>query len=170
MLSTKLTSPLFATFFFSVSMISKLYSAFNVRLPCSRAAFATYAPAVFIPILLLTFAWSPWDGWRLLGAVLVIVFLVLLTVARLQLGNSFSVTAQARKLVTTGVYSRVRHPIYVFSSVIVLGFAFYFKISWIAFLLMIILPVQFFRACQEEKVLIRAFGEAYLSYRKTTRF
>ncbi|MEA5534088.1 methyltransferase family protein [Crocosphaera sp. XPORK-15E] len=134
------------------------------------AAFVTYVPAVFIPILLLTFAWSPWDRWRLIGAVLVIVFLVLLTVARLQLGNSFSVTAQAKKLVTTGVYSRIRHPIYVFSSVIILGFAFYFKAPLIAAILIIILPMQFFRACQEERVLIQSFGEIYLVYRKTTWF
>ena len=143
---------------------------FNMRLPCTLAAFATYIPAVYIPILLLTFARPPWDRWRFLGAALVIVFLVLLTVARLQLGNSFSVTAQAKKLVTTGIYSRIRHPIYIFSSVIVLGFAFYFKTSWIASLLIIILPVQFFRACREEKVLIRAFGETYLFYRNTTWF
>lgn len=170
MLSTKLTCPLLATFFFLVSIILELYSPFNMQLPCSRAAFVTYVPAVSIPILLLTFAWPPWDRWRLLGAVLVIIFLVLLTVARLQLGNSFSVTAQAKKLVTTGIYSRVRHPIYIFSSVIVLGFAFYFKNPWIASLLIVVLPGQFFRACHEEKVLIRAFGEAYLVYREKTWF
>ncbi|AOC54365.1 hypothetical protein amyaer_3666 [Microcystis aeruginosa NIES-2481] len=40
----------------------------------------------------------------------------------------------------------------------------------IASLLIVILPVQFFRACREEKVLIRAFGETYLFYRNTTWF
>ena len=135
-----------------------------------EAAFVTYVPAVFVPILLVAFAWLPWDIWRVLGVILVLIFLALLTAARLQLGNSFSITAEARKLVTTGLYSRIRHPIYVFSSVMFLGFVLYFKIPWLAALLVVILPMQYFRAHQEEKVLFQAFGETYLAYKKTTWF
>ena len=36
------------------------------------------------------------------------------TVARLQLGSSFSARARANQLVTTGLYSKFRHPIYLF--------------------------------------------------------
>ena len=45
---------------------------------------------------------------------------VLLT-ARYQLGDSFSVSPQARRLVTHGVYSRIRNPLYVFSTLMILG-------------------------------------------------
>ncbi|WP_291271542.1 isoprenylcysteine carboxylmethyltransferase family protein [Geothrix sp.] len=136
----------------------------------TEAAFVTYVPPAAILVLMVTFAWSPWDLWRILGAIIVIVFLALLTVARRQLGNSFSITAEARNLVTTGIYSRLRHPVYVFSSVLVLGLALYFKMPWLAVILIIILPMQFLRARQEEKILTQAFGEAYLAYRKTTWF
>ena len=136
----------------------------------TEAAFATYVPVVFIPLLMVAFAFSAWDIWRFLGAGTILAFLGLLTVARLQLGNSFSVAAEARKLVTTGIYSRIRHPIYIFSSVMILGFALYLKMPWIVAILIIILPVQFLRARQEEQVLIQAFGETYLAYRKATWF
>lgn len=139
----------------------------------TEAAFATYVPPAVIILIMVATAGVPsipWDLWRVLGAAITVIFLGFLTVARVQLGNSFSITAEARRLVTTGLYSRIRHPVYVFSSGMVLGLALYLKMPWIAAILFVILPMQFFRARQEEKVLIQAFGEAYLAYRKTTWF
>ena len=130
----------------------------------------TYVPPVAILFFMVTLAPAPWNLWQIIGAGLVVVCLGLLTVARLQLGNSFSITAQARSLVTTGIYSRIRHPVYIFSSGMILGLAFYFRMPWIAAMLAFILPVQFLRARQEEKVLVQAFGEAYQNYRETTWF
>ena len=134
------------------------------------AAFVTFVPAVAILVLMLVFARGPWNPWRILGAALILVFLGLLTVARLQLGNSFSVTAQARRLVVSGLYARIRHPVYVFSSFLVLGAALYLQVLWLTVLLAVIVPLQVWRARQEEKVLTLAFGEAYQAYRKTTWF
>jgi protein-S-isoprenylcysteine O-methyltransferase Ste14 len=42
-------------------------------------------------------------------------------VPRYQLGKSFSIRPQARELVTHGLYSKIRNPIYVFGSMIILG-------------------------------------------------
>lgn len=136
----------------------------------TEAAFAAYVPAVLIPIILLSFVWLPWNLWRALGALLVLGFLALITIARIQLGNSFSIEPQARRLVTSGIYSRIRHPIYIFSSMIVLGFSFYFMTPWFAATLILIVPIQIIRAHYEEKILIQTFGEAYLAYRKSTWF
>ena len=36
--------------------------------------------------------------------------------ARWQLGDAFSVAPEARRLVTRGLYARIRHPIYVFGT------------------------------------------------------
>lgn len=60
--------------------------------------------------------WVQISGICLLGA-----GFVLWTVARFQLGASLTVTAQARQLVSAGVYSRIRNPIYVFGSCVVAG-------------------------------------------------
>ena len=68
------------------------------------------------------FVWpGPWNTERYAGVALAMIGIILLFTARFQLGRSFSVTAQARKLVTHGVYSKIRNPIYVFSFMMVVG-------------------------------------------------
>ena len=39
---------------------------------------------------------------------------VLMIISRRQLGKSFSIMPQAKALVTTGLYSRIQHPMYIF--------------------------------------------------------
>lgn len=67
-----------------------------------------YAPAV-------------WTPTRIAGLCLAVSGFVLWTVARFQLGNSFAVTAQARHLVTGGVYGKIRNPIYSFGSLLIVS-------------------------------------------------
>jgi protein-S-isoprenylcysteine O-methyltransferase Ste14 len=91
-------------------------------------------------------------------------------VARLQLGASFSVHAEARQLVDTGLYSRLRHPIYLFGTA-----AFLFVLlalqGWPALVIWaILIPVQVLRARREERVLAEAFGADYEAYRAATWF
>lgn len=81
-----------------------------------------------------------------------VVFLVLLFVARLQLGDAFSIAPEAGNLVTTGVYSKVRHPVYVFGTLAILGVVLYEHL-WPALLAFLVLvPMQILRARAEEKV------------------
>ncbi len=68
------------------------------------------------------FMWNaPWNAMRYIGTILVAVGVGLHGVARFQLGKSFSATAKAHELVTHGLYSKIRNPIYVFSVVAVIG-------------------------------------------------
>jgi protein-S-isoprenylcysteine O-methyltransferase Ste14 len=99
-----------------------------------------------------------------------LVCAILWFVARRQLGVAFSVTAQARQLVTTGLYAKVRHPIYVFGTM-----AFLFVLlalqGWQALVVWaILIPVQVLRARREERVLAQAFGAQYEAYRGSTWF
>jgi len=48
---------------------------------------------------------------RLSGLVLLVVGLFFLAIAHIQLGNSFSIGPEARRLVTQGLYSKIRNPI-----------------------------------------------------------
>ena len=90
--------------------------------------------------------------------------------ARIQLGRSFSVTAKARELVTTGLYSKFRNPIYLFGGMTFLGLAIAWSnlIGWIYVLPTV--PMQFLRIRKEEAVLERAFGEKYRVYKARTWF
>src|SRR5437763_15978587 len=67
-----------------------------------------------------------WAPSRIIGAGMITVSAALLLTARYQLGRSFAVTAQARVLVTRGIYSRIRNPIYVFGAFLVLGVCMFF--------------------------------------------
>ena len=59
---------------------------------------------------------------RLLGLVLILVGLGVLTLARIQFEKESS---KQSGLVTRGVYSRIRHPIYLFSSIAFVGLLLY---------------------------------------------
>ena len=78
-----------------------------------RTAFVIVLPVIAAIVIVVSLWNRPWDFVRILGLLLLVPNFILLTTARLNLGNAFSVSPQAKKLVTTGLYSRVRNPIYV---------------------------------------------------------
>ena len=95
---------------------------------------------------------------------------VLWFIARAQLGEAFSVRPEARRLVTTGLYSKLRHPIYVFGTSAFLLVLLALQ-GWQALILWAILVlVQIVRARREEHTLAEAFGADYEEYRRTTLF
>ena len=90
--------------------------------------------------------------------------------ARFQLGGSFTVKAEARQLVTRGLYSKIRNPIYVFGSMVMAGWILVFgKPVWLLIFLLVI-PLQIWRTRKESAVLESAFGEEYRKYRAGTWF
>ncbi len=111
-----------------------------------------------------------WNGVRIEGAGIAGVSLALLVVARLQLGAAFSIRAKAKTLVTTGIYSRIRNPIYVFSAVFLVGIVIVSE-RWLLLLpIAALVPVQMVRARREARVLAAAFGEEYERYKAGTWF
>jgi protein-S-isoprenylcysteine O-methyltransferase Ste14 len=90
--------------------------------------------------------------------------------ARLQLGDSFSPWADARRLVTTGLYRRIRHPIYVFGGLACFGALVALQVWPIVWLWLALTPIQIVRIRREERVLAAAFGDAYREYRRGTWF
>lgn len=111
-----------------------------------------------------------WTPLRVLGAAVAIPSFLLLVVARIQLGRAFSVSAKATELVTTGLYSRIRNPIYLFSTLGLAGIILYSGRLWLFLLLAALAIVQFLRSRKEEQVLTQRFGSAYLEYKRTTWF
>jgi protein-S-isoprenylcysteine O-methyltransferase Ste14 len=112
-------------------------------------------------------AWSP---HRIAGAAIAIPAFCLWALARLQLGKSFAISAQARELVTHGLYSKIQNPVYVFGTILIAGVIVYLGRPAFFLLLLILIPVQWFRVREERRVLEEKFGDAYRGYRKHTWF
>jgi protein-S-isoprenylcysteine O-methyltransferase Ste14 len=134
------------------------------------AKFVTWVPLAAIGLLIFEFRQQAWDTMRWAGLVLAGTGFILLTVARIHLGNSFSIAPEARQLVTRGVYSRIRHPVYVFSFLGIAGLILYLHVPVFLILLVPIAAMQIWRARTEERVLRNAFGIAYEEYRRRTWF
>jgi protein-S-isoprenylcysteine O-methyltransferase Ste14 len=111
---------------------------------------------------------EPWPPMRIAGATLMLLSLALLFTARLQLGRSFSVRAKATRLVTTGLYRRLRNPIYIFGSFLFIGLAMFIPTWWPLVLLLLIIPMQIARARREAAILEAEFGDEYRRYRART--
>jgi protein-S-isoprenylcysteine O-methyltransferase Ste14 len=107
----------------------------------------------------------------LIGLGMAISGLALVVVARIQLGRSFIIRAEAKRLVTTGLYSRFRHPIYYAGGIANLGlFIAWGKLIPLLFFLLIYPLLQILRARKESKVLEQAFGDEYRRYKARTWF
>jgi len=83
------------------------------------------------------------------------------------LGRSFSILPEGRKLVTTGPYRRVRHPLYVAEAISTLGVTISFLSPPAVALVAAQLLLQLGRVHYEEKVL-RATFPAYAKYSRRT--
>ena len=88
-------------------------------------------------------------------------------VVLVQLRESFSIMAEARQLVTAGVYRRVRHPLYLAEEIAAIGVVMQFFSPWTALILAVQFGFQLRRMGNEEVILSEIFPE-YLAYRERT--
>ena len=134
-------------------------------------------PAIVVPVVVLLLYLfvpgvkeQPWTALRTAGALLAVVGYSMFVTARLQLGKSFAVTPQAKELVTLGLYSRIRNPIYVFVDVMIFGLILALHLYWLFALYPLLVAMHVLRAHREAKVLQLKFGQAYLDYQNQTWF
>jgi len=118
----------------------------------------------------IRYSGMPWTPMRIAGVVIGLPSLALLVLARIELGSSFAITAKAQNLVTHGLYSRIRNPIYFFGALVVVGLLLYIQKPRALWLLVAIIPLQIYRARLEEKVLETKFGAEYQQYKSRTWF
>jgi len=135
----------------------------------------SYFRYVALPLAAVTTVYAltrdlPWTPLSIVGMAMMILGFVFWGMAHVQLGDSFSVRPEARQLVTRGIYSRIRNPIYVFSAIAIAGGALAFeKPLWlVAFV--VIIPMQLIRSRREARVLEEKFGEEYREYARHTWF
>ncbi len=128
-----------------------------------------------VAILALSFVGAhaarlPWNAWRITGIAIAAPAFLLFLSARIELGRAFGVQAKATTLVTTGVYSRIRHPIYCSGAAMILGVIIWTGRPWLLLIFAVLLPLQVVRSRNEERVLTEKFGAAYLDYKRKTWF
>lgn len=131
------------------------------------------APQFIASAVLVTLILSyrvPWNATRYIGLTITVLATVVFLTARYQLGESFSMNPQAKQLVTCGIYSRIRNPLYVFSTLMILGAVIAYQQPVFLLIPAAIVVVQGIRAHREAEVLEAAFGNAYREYRKRTWF
>ncbi|HEY5336735.1 MAG TPA: isoprenylcysteine carboxylmethyltransferase family protein [Rhizomicrobium sp.] len=87
----------------------------------------------------------------------------------LWLGRSISIMPESRKLMTTGPYSIIRHPLYFGEQTAIVGIALQSGSLWVATILVVQTICQIYRMRCEEEVLSESFPE-YKAYRAKTAF
>lgn len=95
---------------------------------------------------------------------------VLMIVSRRQLGQSFSVMPSAKGLVTTGIYSRIQHPMYVFLDLFCLAVILALDMAILLGIWALLIILQVFQSRREETVLRASYGAEYDAYANRTWF
>ncbi|HEX7977890.1 MAG TPA: isoprenylcysteine carboxylmethyltransferase family protein [Gemmatimonadaceae bacterium] len=137
-----------------------------------------YTAPLLIGIALVFVIWSQValvDGgvWRtrsLIGLAIIVPSFLLWMLARQQLGDSFTARAEARRLVTHGLYARIRNPIYFFAECMALGIIIFLGRPLLLLVWVAAIVYQIGRARKERRVLEDAFGDEYRRYRSQTWF
>ncbi len=115
----------------------------------------TEGPPIAIPSIVALFV----------GAFLIGITFIIRIVAQKQIGVSPALKSKT-KLVTTGIYGLVRHPLYIGNGLFAIGLALLFK-SLYAFLFSILYTFLYFPIIYfEEKDLLKKYGEEYKRYKK----
>ena len=133
---------------------------------------------VWLPMLagLLVLGWifhsvpEPYGLPRSIGLVVALIGLAGVILSRYTLGRSFSIAPKATALVTSGIYSRIRNPIYISGMIFLIGVALIVERPNLLAVLLVLIPMQIIRARREAALLEAKFGDAYREYRKRTWF
>lgn len=127
---------------------------------------------ISVIIIALTYIAYTWEGntFQITGILIALVSFSLWIKARLDLGKSFSLRPEARALVTTGLYAKIRNPMYVFGALGILGLLLAINNVYAYPFFLILLVVQLIRVRKENKVLSDRFGREYIDYKKQTWF
>lgn len=122
----------------------------------------------YLVVLLVLITPPTASGWVLsVSTVMVLVGSLFAAYAVLHLGRSVSLMAEARKLVTSGPYRIVRHPLYLGEAIAVAGCVLQ-CLSLLALLVFALqVAFQFYRMSREEEVLSATFPE-YHDYARQT--
>lgn len=104
---------------------------------------------------------------QIIASLMILVGNGLAALVLMRLGRSFSIIPEGRKLVTTGIYKYIRHPLYLTEALATLGLMILFISPEAVLLVVVQFWLQFVRMHYEERVLKSTFP-AYKNYMKRT--
>lgn len=126
--------------------------------------------AVCVPLMFMQLDRAPPDlAFNVLAVILSLIANVMLLVTVSFLGRSLSVMPEARRLVQSGPYGIVRHPLYLWEMLASIAVALQYRSLAALVLLVLTLVLQVARAKWEEGVLARTFVD-FAGYRSRTSF
>jgi len=125
-----------------------------------------------ILILIATFLFRDQFNASLLlqsiGLIFVVTGMTFWIIGKLTLGKYFSVSHKPKALITKGIYSKLRHPMYTGGVLIYLGLALFFKsIVGLTLTIAILVPLLVYSATIEEKLLREKYKKDFDQYKKS---
>jgi protein-S-isoprenylcysteine O-methyltransferase Ste14 len=106
--------------------------------------------------------------WQSLALSLVLVGGIGSVIAISNLGKSFSIMPEARRLVTSGPYALARHPLYAAEMITIAGTAILYQQPWAALIAIGAFALLAIRSHFEEQVLTEQYPE-YADYKKRVK-
>ena len=131
-----------------------------------------------LPVLLIFTPWLNFANYTLpawagrLGIALMAASVLVFWRAHLDLGRNWTPTVQIleqHRLVETGLYAWIRHPMYAAQWLWALGQPLLLQ-NWLAGLLgaLVFVPLYLYRVAHEERMMVEQFGEQYQAYMART--
>jgi protein-S-isoprenylcysteine O-methyltransferase Ste14 len=111
-------------------------------------------------------------GVGILGVALFIAGVCLYFISRLTLGRFFSEAIRIKpehKLITSGPYRFIRHPIYLGEILYFLSIPMIFGSIYGFIVMLVLIPMLIHRIGVEERVLVSKFGQEYIEYTQKTK-
>jgi len=137
---------------------------------------ATYGNLIVAALHLYNPPWIQWSYLHLpleprIGLILAIISIPYVYWVGQTLANYYSFTVEIQedhKLITTGPYHRIRHPMYA-AFILFLAAQVLVSDNWLFLaILLAMIPGLYTRISKEEKMMIEEFGDEYRAYMKRT--
>ena len=136
--------------------------------------FLLYAACIALVVLSaldVRFGWSkaPWYVPVFGDALVAVSFYIFYLVSKVNTYAAANIRVEeGQKVISTGLYGFVRHPMYFGALFLFLGTPLALGSLWALLLVPLVLPILYFRIANEEKVLLRDL-QGYATYRQKVR-
>jgi protein-S-isoprenylcysteine O-methyltransferase Ste14 len=106
-----------------------------------------------------------------IGFIIGAIGAIIIITGIMTLGKYFTASINPKGLVTHGIYSKIRHPIFMGVILVYLGVEFIFQsIYGLLLVFFVLIPFYIYSAIEEEKILSEKFKDEYTAYKKKTLF